>query len=124
MKNVDGKVKLTVLFIALAIGWLGCFLTTREHPEVGVFLLFASLTSLSRLAPAVASRALAILALGAWYLAFPDREQEEQRILLPILTGGSAFLTVLLLREVIDALLQGREEGEAKEGKGQIAKGK
>jgi hypothetical protein len=112
MKNGDG-IKLVVLIFALGIGWLGFFLTTREHPEVGVFLLFASLTSLSRLAPPVASRALAILALGAWYLAFPQGAQAGgQTILLPILTGGSAFLAVLLLREIVDALLVPLEEGE------------
>jgi hypothetical protein len=116
-KNVkDGKIKLVVLVIALAIGWLGCFLTTRERPEVGVFLLFASLTSLSRLAPSVASRSLAILAIGAWYLAFP--QQEGHAILLPILAGGSAFLVVLLLREVVDTLLQGGEGEEQGKEKG------
>jgi hypothetical protein len=114
----DGKTKLVVLIIALGIGWFGCFLTTREHPEVGVFLLFTSLTSLSRLAPAVASRALAVLALGAWYLAFPDRGREGQTILLPILTGGSAFLTVLLLREIVDVLLEGGEGGGGGKEKG------
>ena len=125
MKNGDGKVRLVVLTIALAIGWLGCFLTTREHPEVGVFFLFASLTSLSRMMPAVASRALAILALGAWYLAFPDQAdqgREGQTILLPILTGGSAFLTVLLLREIVDAFLQGG--GGEERGKERLAKGR
>jgi hypothetical protein len=107
----NGKTKLVVLIIALGIGWFGCFLTTRERPEVGVFLLFASLTSLNRLASAVASRALAILALGAWYLAFPQGGQAGgQTILLPILTGGTAFLVLLLLREIV-ALLVPIEEG-------------
>jgi len=112
----DGKIKLVVLIIALAIGWIGCFLTTREHPELGIFLLFASFASLSRLAPAVASRALAILALGAWYLAFPQHQDGEQAILFAILTGGSAFLVVLLLREIIGVLLEGGE-GEKEGGK-------
>jgi hypothetical protein len=111
----NGKIKLVVLAIALGIGWLGCFLDTGERPEVGVFLLFASLTSLSRLAPSVASRALAILALGAWYIALPQGAQAGgQTILLPILTGGSAFLAVLLLREIVDVLLK-EGDGEGKE---------
>jgi hypothetical protein len=119
MKKKDGKTKLVVLVIALGIGWFGCFLSMGGHPEVGVFLLFASLTSLSRLAPVVASRALAILALGAWYLAFPQqRGQEEQTILLPILTGGSAFLVAVLLREIVDALLKEGEGGEEGKEKG------
>jgi hypothetical protein len=115
----DGKTKLVVLIIALGTGWFGCFLTTREHPEVGVFLLFTALTSLSRLAPSVASRTLAVLAIGAWYLAFPQQAQQgAQTILLPILTGGSAFLALLLLREIVDALLKEGEGGEEGKEKG------
>jgi len=113
----DGKTKLVVLIVALAMGWLGCFLTTTERPEVGVFLLFAALTSLGRLAPSVASRALAVLAIGAWYLAFPQGAQ-GQTIFLPILTGGSAFLIVLLLREIVDLLLKEGEGGEEGKEKG------
>ncbi len=123
--NKDGKVKLIVLIIALGVGWFGSFLTTSKYPEVGIFLLFASLTSLSRLATKVASRALAILALGAWYVAFPDqRGQEEQMILLPILIGGSAFLIALLLREIVHALLEGGEggQGDREEGKKEASK--
>ncbi len=119
-KQKHGKAKIVLITLALAMGWFGCFLIARERPEVGIFLLFASLTSLSRVAPAVASRALAILALGVWYLAFPQREAQGGGlvILLPILTGGSAFLTVLLLREIVDALLEG-EGGEGGKEKGE-----
>ncbi len=121
-KKADGKTKLLVLIIALGIGWFGCFLTIRERPEVGVFFLFASFTSLSHLAPLVASRTLAILALGAWYLASPQQGAHAggQAILLPVLTGGSAFLVLLLLREVVDVLLErgeGREGGEGEKSK-------
>jgi len=116
MNKRDGKAKLALLIIALGIGWFGAYLTTTQHPETGVFLLFASLTSLSRLAAEVASRTLALLALGTWYIAFPDqREQEGQEILLPLLTGGTAFLFVLLLREIVGTLFQagkGEESGQ------------
>ncbi len=114
MNKQDGKVKSALLVIALAVGWFGSYLTMSGHPEVGVFLLFASLTSLSRLAPEAASRALAILALGAWYIAFPQREAQGGglTILLPVLTGGSAFLVVLLLREIVHSLLEGGEGGQ------------
>jgi hypothetical protein len=112
-KNGNGKMKLLVLVIALGVGWVGCYLTTGKHPAVGVFLLFASIASLSRI-PSISSRALAILAIGAWYLAFPQNggQQGGQMILLPILTGGSAFLIVLLLREIVGALLEGGEGEE------------
>lgn len=111
---IDGKTKSVLLAIALAVGWFGSYLTMSGHPEMGVFLLFASLTSLSRLVPEAASRAFAVLALGAWYVAFPQREAQggEMAILPPILTGGSAFLVLLLLREIVHALLEGGEDGK------------
>jgi hypothetical protein len=114
MNKLDGKTKSFLLTIALAVGWFGSYLTMSGHPEVGVFLLFASLTSLSRLAPEAASRALAVLALGAWYVAFPQREAQGEglALLLPILTGGSAFLVLLLLREIVHTLLEEEENGK------------
>ncbi len=112
MNKQDGKVKLVLLIIALGIGWFGAYLTTTQHPEMGIFLLFASLTSLTRLPAEVASRALALLALGTWYIAFPQKGQEGQEILLPLLTGGTAFLFVLLLREIVGTLLQAGEGGK------------
>ncbi len=123
--NKDGKLKLIVLVIALGVGWFGSFLTTSKYPEVGIFLLFTSLTSLNRLATRVASRALAVLALGAWYVAFPDQGRgEEQTILFPILIGGSAFLVVLLLREIVHSLLEGEEGGEGDREEGKRESGK
>ncbi len=115
MEKRDGKAKLVLLIIALGIGWFGAHLTTTQHPEVGIFLLFASLTSLSRLAAEVASRTLALLALGTWYIAFPQKGQEGQEILLPLLTGGTAFLFVLLLREIVGTLLQAEGGKESRQ---------